>query len=102
MATATKLVQSLLSTSIGNNRNSSEDDVRTTRKKLKTLNYEAANEDFGYIDKPLNEAIRKFQQDHSLKSDGIITPHGETEQMITGRLAQKSASDSSSSKEPSA
>ena len=48
--------------------------------------YNPPGERHGFINKELHEAIENFQRDSGLKSDGFLTPMGETEKTIRVEL----------------
>ena len=48
--------------------------------------YNLPGERHGFIDKELHEAIENYQRDSGLKSDGFLTPMGETEKTIRVEL----------------
>lgn len=76
---------------VGNHRRSSFEDTRLVRKRLNRLGYEAGDDSFGYIDRPLDRAIRGFQRDNDLKEDGWLRPNGETDRAMRQALAAQKA-----------
>lgn len=59
-------------------------DVRAVKSRLNALGYEGG--EGPYPDEQLFKSIRAFQGDNALKTDGVITPKGETAQALTDRL----------------
>ncbi len=75
-----------LGSPVGNNMPSKINDVRLVRRALSVLGLSDPNLDAGYIDRVLDDNIRRFQYENSLKPDGHIQPGGETEAKINEEL----------------
>ena len=80
------LLQRSIASPIGNNQDSDPEDVKQTREKLNALGFDIGNLEYGYIDKPLDNAIRTFQNRMNLKEDGLINPKGDTEKALNKSL----------------
>lgn len=69
------------------------DDVRMLKKALNRLGYYLPDKKFGITkiaDAEMIEALKRFQTNHGLKSDGIALPDSETLQKLNAALAEKS------------
>jgi len=82
--------------SVGNNLENKEEDVKTIRNNLRKINFiESESDDdekdyqgntLGILTKRLDTKIKSFQHDNDLKEDGRIYPNGETENKIHTHL----------------
>ncbi len=74
--------------------NAEPNDVRALKKALNRLGYYTPPKKSGITkiaDAAMLEALKKFQRDQKLKSDGIILPDGETAKAINKALSQQSS-----------
>lgn len=73
-----------LKSPIGRSYNTNPDDVRKIKKALSGLGYYGEPEHgiSPYPDEGLIRGIEGFQRDHGLRRDGVMTPDGETAQML--------------------
>jgi hypothetical protein len=81
-------VKKILS-NIGNNQKSNPKDVIEIKKALKSLGLYKGDVNVPYIDAEMDKGIYAVQKSQKLKTDGLIKPGGETENIIFG-LATKS------------
>jgi hypothetical protein len=69
---------------VGNGRDNEQEDVLGVKHAMRTLGRYAAP-DYGvtgYIDRPLDRAIRNYQADRGVRVDGYLSPGGETEREL--------------------
>ena len=85
----TYIIDPNLNTTVGKGFPSSEEYIKNIRARFERIGYPAGNPDFRYMDRPLEDAIRKFQRDHDLKIDGIMHPRGETDSALSLKIAEK-------------
>jgi hypothetical protein len=71
---------------VGNNLRNDPDDILSAKKKFKELGYYNQEIENGYIDRPLVDAIGRYQKDRKLIRDGRINPGGQTEATIFSDL----------------
>lgn len=87
----------LIGSSVGNNLDNEEEDVRTIRNSFKEIDFprddehetDENNEPLGFITRGLDNKIKNFQRKNDLREDGYITPGGETEKTLTQELKKK-------------
>ena len=67
-----------LSTSVGDGRKNKEEDVIRVKDRLDDMGYlkEKKKDRHGFITRDMDDAIRRFQKDHGLKTDGWMKPGG--------------------------
>lgn len=89
------LMSGLMDT-VGNNRKNNEDDVKTVRSGLDTLNYKTDEDKAESIfTRSMDSAIKMFQKDEGLEQDGWLRPGGPTETRLNRRLEQTKAPEGS-------
>lgn len=72
--------------------NAAPDDVRSLKKALNRLGYYVPDKKTGITKIPdlgMIDAIKNFQRDHDLKTDGVMTPDGPTAKALNAQLAEK-------------
>jgi hypothetical protein len=74
---------------VGNGRDNRQEDVLGVKRAMQTLGRYAAPEYgmTGYVDRPLDETIRNYQADRSVRVDGYLSPGGETERELDTDLS---------------
>ena len=75
-----------LKSNVGNNRTNDPADIIKTKRHLNKLGYFSDDTEVPFITKAMEESIKKYQKDKSLRIDGIMYPHGETERAIFSDL----------------
>jgi len=71
-----------ITTNVGNNQRSNPDDIITIKKALKTIGLYHGDTSMPFIDSEMDKAIYSLQRIEKLKTDGLITPGGDTEKAI--------------------
>lgn len=80
----------ILKDRVGNNKPNDHEDMTGIQEQLAGLGYlpeRHAREPDLYITKPIEDAIRRFQMDNNLKSDGWAGPKGETEKTLNKQVS---------------
>lgn len=72
----------LINEPVGNNLTNRQEDIFTVKSALSELDRFDKEEMNGFITRPLDNAIKSYQADKGLKTDGLIFPGGETEQEL--------------------
>ncbi len=81
-------IQSNLMQAVGDGLPNHKQDVRKIKDSLKKLNLFDEEHDNDFITHGLDKAIRAFQYNNKLKSDGAINPGGDTETAINKKLSE--------------
>ncbi len=83
-------ITGLITGSVGNNMDNHEDDVLNVKRNLNKAGYfdglHKDPEPHGFITREMDNGIKMFQKDNGLKVDGILRPHGETENTLNSIL----------------
>ncbi|MCC7168514.1 MAG: peptidoglycan-binding protein [Rhodospirillales bacterium] len=85
------------------NTNATPSDIVDTKQALYRLGYyrpQVGNILGDWVDREMFGGIRKFQEDHGLKVDGIMRPGGPTETAINRRLAVAMSENGGEGNEP--
>ncbi len=75
---------------VGDNKPNRTQDVEQLGDALRIFGYlDPGTVDNAAVTQRFLDAVRSFQGDHGVASDGVVTPHGETEQAINNDLLGK-------------
>lgn len=74
---------------VGNNKENEIDDVIEVKKKFAADGRYDKPIENGYIERELDTAINRFQEDYDLKQDGFMNPKGETETKLDEVINEK-------------